>query len=79
MTKTTSPPNLLDFVGTDHDEASLLAALMADPVTAGLVLAWRKSVADLEAARATAAAASDRDLLDWLDGWDIRVSVGGEE
>jgi hypothetical protein len=67
MTKTTSPPNLLDFVGTDHDEASLLAALMADPVTAGLVLAWRKSVADLEAARAVVVAAGEEGSVNWFD------------
>jgi hypothetical protein len=73
MTKPT-PPNLYDFVSRDHDETSLLTALLADPATARLLVAWRKSVQNLEAARATAAAAGDQDLLDWLEGWDVRVS-----
>jgi hypothetical protein len=39
--------------------ATLLAALVADPATARLLAAWRKSVHDLEAARAAAEAAGE--------------------
>jgi hypothetical protein len=45
--------------------AALLATLLADPVTARLLVAWRKSVAELEAARAQAEAAGDD--VSWFD------------
>ena len=46
-----TPSRLLDIVATDHDEASLLAALPANPAAARLLVAWRRLVLELEAAR----------------------------
>jgi hypothetical protein len=65
---TEPPPRLLDLVGRDHTEGSLLAALLADPTTARLIVAWRKSVADLEVARQAAIDAGNGDLVRWADG-----------
>ena len=70
-------PSLLDLVGQDHNEALLLQALLADPGTVRLLAAWRRSVVNLEAARAAAAAAGHEDLVRWLDRWRIRVGPDG--
>ena len=70
------PPSLLDLVGQDHAEHSLLAALLAEAATAQLLVAWRQSVRNLEAARATAVAAGDGDLVRWVDG-AVRVERDG--
>ncbi|MFO1397867.1 MAG: hypothetical protein U1F48_12460 [Burkholderiales bacterium] len=62
------PPRLVDLVGQDHTEDALLVALLADPTTARLVVAWRKSIADLEAARQAAIDAGNGDLVRRVDG-----------
>jgi hypothetical protein len=54
-------------MATNDDETGLLEALLADPVTARLLVAWRRSVVELEAARAVAAARGDDDLVQWID------------
>jgi hypothetical protein len=64
---TPTPLSLTDLVDGDHDEPSLLATLLADTATARSLAAWRKSVADLEAARAAAAAACDEESVRRFD------------
>lgn len=49
-------PAIAEAVRDRHGDATLLGLLFADPTTARLILAWRRSVITLEAVRAEAEA-----------------------
>jgi len=59
---------IADAVRSAHGEATVLENLLTDPATARLVLAWRRSVIELEAARQAAIDAGDTELVRWVDG-----------
>ena len=69
--------SLLDFARPDLPAERLIDALMADPVTAQLLVAWRRSVIELEQARAAALEAGDEPWVRWVDA-NVRVNRSGE-
>jgi hypothetical protein len=70
-------PSLLDFAGSDLPAEQLIDALMADPATARLLVAWRRSVIKLEQARAAALEAGDVAWVHWVDT-NVRVKPSGD-
>jgi len=63
---------IADAVRSAYGEATVLESLLTDPAMARLVVAWRRSVLDLEAARQAAIAAGDEDLVRLIDE-NVRV------
>jgi hypothetical protein len=64
----TQQRSLLELAGPDLPPERLIDLLMADPVTARLLVAWRRSVIELEQARAAALEAGDEEWVRWVDG-----------
>lgn len=61
-------PRLSDLVGRDDaDEPTVLAALLADPRTAKMIAAWRRSVLAFKAVRQAAIDRGDIEREAWLN------------
>jgi len=70
MTSENEDLNLFSLANRNVPSATLLAALMVDPMTARILVAWRKSMHDLETARVAAEAAGETTI--WFD---VRAST----
>lgn len=66
--------SLFDLAAHDVPPATLLAGLLEDPATARLLVAWRRSIAELKAAEAAAEVAGEHTV--WFD---ISVTAANDE